>query len=119
MAFVPVKRSGACIEPSYFARLAGCRRELREGTSQPSPGTKKSLLEYTAKYDLTGGVHTVTFTAPFLEAPSVLVTPCLSNTQDDGEAAPVAPTVYDLTTRSFSVRFCAVRIGLQSHRVMN
>ena len=47
----------------------------------------------------------MTFTVPFSEAPSVLVTPYVSNTQEDIDTPLVAPTVYEITPSSFLVKF--------------
>jgi hypothetical protein len=76
-------------------------RVHQDGSLPPVP--HKTSLEYTAK--LAGGVYTVTFTVPFSEAPSVLVTPYVSNTQDDIDTPLVAPTVYEITPSSFLVKF--------------
>lgn len=76
-------------------------RVEKDGSVPPAP--HNSTLEYTAK--LLDSVYTVTFTVPFSEIPSVLVTPYVSNTQDDIDTPLVAPTVYEITSSSFLVKF--------------
>lgn len=78
-------------------------RVHQDGSLPPAPHS--SSLEYTANLNATIGVYTVTFKVPFSEAPSVLVTPYVSNTQDDIDTPLVAPTVYEITPSSFLVKF--------------
>jgi hypothetical protein len=79
-------------------------RVHKDGSLPPAP--TGSSLEYTAKLDQTSGVYTVTFTVPFSEAPSVLVTDYDSNLPAGVDPHPlVAPKVYGITPSSFSVMF--------------
>lgn len=78
-------------------------RVHQDGGLPPAPHHTK--LEYTANFNSTEGVYTVTFKVPFSEAPSVLVTPYVPNTQDDINTPLVAPTVYAITPTSFLVKF--------------
>jgi len=76
-------------------------RVHKDGGLPPAP--HGGALEYTAEYS--GGLYTVAFAVPFAEAPSVVVTAYAGNPQADIEAPLVSPTVYNLSTTSFSVLF--------------
>jgi len=87
--------------------ISGITGRVHEDGGLP-PAPHNSSLGYTAKLDKSEGVYTVTFTVPFSEAPSVLVTPYLPdlpNSKADLDNPPVSPTVYEITQSSFLVRF--------------
>jgi hypothetical protein len=85
-----------------------------DGSLPPAP--HNSALGYTAKFQASSGIYTVTFKSPFSVAPSIVVTPYLNALPDSAtgtKTPPATPTVYEITQSSFLVMFWTASLNGQ------